>query len=99
MSGGSFPLSHEAEIIGTILKMVVEERPLLYLGLPGTIFIIIAIALGTYILLLFNATRYSSLPIAILALGGRLGEDDPDNHSTHAIRSQQGYKKNRELIA
>ncbi|WP_191118542.1 hypothetical protein [Infirmifilum uzonense] len=49
-----------------------EERPLLYLGLPGTIFIIIAIALGTHILLLFNATRYSSLPIAILALGAGL---------------------------
>ena len=66
------PLSHGAEIIATILKMIVEERPLLYLGLPGTIFIIIAMVLGTYLLLLFNATRYFSLPIAILALGAGL---------------------------
>ena len=67
-----FSISHGGEIIATILKLVVEERPLLYLGLPGTILMLLAITLGTYLLLLFNATRYFSLPIAIIALGASL---------------------------
>jgi glycosyltransferase involved in cell wall biosynthesis len=66
------PFLHGGEIIASILKMIVEERPLIYLGLPGIILIMIAIALGTYLLLLFNATRYFSLPIAILTLGASL---------------------------
>jgi glycosyltransferase involved in cell wall biosynthesis len=67
-----FSISHGGEIIATILKLVVEERPLLYLGLPGIILVLLAITLGTYLLLLFNATRYFSLPIAIIALGASL---------------------------
>ncbi|MCS7369643.1 MAG: glycosyltransferase family 2 protein, partial [archaeon GBS-70-058] len=65
-------LFHGGEIIATMLKLVVEERPLLYLGLPGAILILLAITLGTYLLLLFNATRYFSLPIAIITLGASL---------------------------
>jgi glycosyltransferase involved in cell wall biosynthesis len=65
-------LLHGGEIITTILKLVVEERPLLYLGLPGIILMLLAIMLGTYLLLLFNATRYFSLPIAIIVLGASL---------------------------
>ena len=64
-----FPLWHGSEIIATLLKLVVEERPLLYLGVPGGILLLIAIFLGTYLLLLFNMTRYFSLPIAIITLG------------------------------
>jgi len=63
------PFLQGSEIISIVLKMVVEERPLLYLGLPGIIFVLLAIALGTYLLLLFNVTRYFSLPIAIITLG------------------------------
>jgi len=68
------PFLHGEEIIATILRLIVEERPLLYLGVPGSILMLVAIALGTYLLLLFNATRYFSIPIAILALGaGSIG--------------------------
>ena len=65
-------LLHGGEIIAIILRLVVEERPLLCLGVPGCILILIAMALGTYLLLLFNTTRYFSIPIAILALGASL---------------------------
>jgi len=65
-------LLHGGEIISTILKLVVEERPLIYLGIPGMIFVLLATILGTYLLLLFNATRYFSLPTAIIALGAGL---------------------------
>ncbi|MGB9760605.1 MAG: glycosyltransferase family 2 protein [Thermoproteota archaeon] len=63
------PLLHGSEIIATLLRLVVEEKPLLCLGVPGGILVLIAVFLGTYLLLLFNITRYFSLPIAIVTLG------------------------------
>jgi len=65
-------LSMGGEIISTILRLVVEERPLLYLGVPGGILLIVAAILGTYLLVVFNATRYFSIPIAIVILGAGL---------------------------
>jgi uncharacterized integral membrane protein len=50
----------------------VEERPLLYLGIPGVVLMLIAVMLGVHLLLLFNTTRYFSLPIAIITLGAGL---------------------------
>jgi glycosyltransferase involved in cell wall biosynthesis len=66
------PLLHGGEIIASLLKLAVEEKPLLYLGLPGVIFTLLAIIVGAYLLLLFNTTRYFSLPLAIIALGAIL---------------------------
>jgi hypothetical protein len=66
------PLLHGGEIISSLLRLVVEERPLLFLGVPGMVLMLITMALGAYLLLLFNATRYFSLPIAIIALGAGL---------------------------
>ena len=63
------PLLHGGEVIVTILKLVVEERPLLYLGVPGILLMITGIALSTYLLWLFNINRYFSIPIAIITLG------------------------------
>jgi len=65
-------LLHGGEVVATILKLIVEERPLLCLGLPGMILMLLAMTLGTYMLLLFNATRYFSLPMAIITLGASL---------------------------
>jgi glycosyltransferase involved in cell wall biosynthesis len=66
------PLLHGGEIIVTILRLVVEDRPLLCLGIPGAILMLTAIALGAYVLLLFNATRYFSIPMAMMTLGASL---------------------------
>jgi glycosyltransferase involved in cell wall biosynthesis len=66
------PLLHGGEIVASLLRLVVEERPLLFLGVPGMVLMLITMALGAYLLLLFNATRYFSLPIAIIALGAGL---------------------------
>jgi hypothetical protein len=64
---------HGGEIIATILRLVVEDRPLLCLGIPGAVLMLTAIALGAYLLLLFNTTRYFSIPMAIIMLGASLG--------------------------
>jgi uncharacterized integral membrane protein len=63
---------HGGEIIVTILRLVVEDRPLLCLGIPGAILMLTAIALGAYMLLLFNTTRYFSIPMAMITLGASL---------------------------
>jgi len=62
------PLLHGGEIITTMLRLLVEERSLLCLGIAGGI-LIIAIISGTCLLLLFNANRYFSIPIALITLG------------------------------
>jgi len=63
------PLMHGADLISTLLRLVMEERPLAYLGLPGIGFTGIGMILGLYLLWKFNATRYFSMPLATLTLG------------------------------
>jgi len=63
------PVSHGAELVGTVLRLVVEERPLLILGLPGIFFTLGGVFTGIYFLWFFNTTRYFSLPLALITLG------------------------------
>jgi glycosyltransferase involved in cell wall biosynthesis len=63
------PVKHGAELIGIALRLIIEERPLLFLGVPGMLLIIAGIATGTYLIWYFNMTRYFSVPIALITLG------------------------------
>ena len=63
------PFSHGLELISNVLKLVVEERPLLMLGVPGFILFVVGLGFGTLLLWYFNTTRYFSLPIALITLG------------------------------
>lgn len=63
------PLRHGGELVSTLLRLVTEERPLKYLGLPGIAFTCIGIFLSLYLLWIFNLTRYFSIPISVLAAG------------------------------
>lgn len=40
------PVSQGLSVLSTIIKLVVEERPLFYLGIPGTLMTIVGAALG-----------------------------------------------------
>jgi len=64
------PFLHGSELIGTALRLIVEERPLIFLGFPGMFFIILGVFFGGYFLWYFNATRYFSVPMALISLGG-----------------------------
>jgi len=66
------PLKHGSELVGAALGLIVEERPLLLLGLPGGILCISGLFTGVYLLWYFNITRYFSIPIAIISLGASL---------------------------
>jgi glycosyltransferase involved in cell wall biosynthesis len=63
------PLRHASELVTVILGLVVERRPLLFLGVPGALLTVLGIVLATYLLWLFNSMRYFSIPIAIVSLG------------------------------
>ena len=62
-------ISQGAELTMNIIRLVVEENPLRYLGIPGLISMILGIILSSYMILLFNETRYFSVPIALITLG------------------------------
>lgn len=64
-----FPLLHGADLISTLFRLVVEERPLRYLGLSGLGLTFIGLMLGMYLLWMFNMTRYFSIIVALPALG------------------------------
>jgi len=63
------PLLHGGELIASILRLVIEERPLRYLAVPGAILASIGAMLAAYLLWMFNITRYFSIPVAIAMLG------------------------------
>jgi len=63
------PVTHAGEIVSLILRLTIEEKPLLYLGLPGTTLMLIGLLLSAYLLWIFNTTRYFSIPIALITLG------------------------------
>lgn len=66
------PLLHGIDLVSTLFRLAVEERPLMYLGLPGLVLTFAGMALGLYLLWMFNITRYFSLTIAMLMLGAMM---------------------------
>lgn len=63
------PLLHGMDLISTLVRLVVEERPLAYLGLPGIGLTGVGMILGLYLLWKFNTTWYFNMPLTTLALG------------------------------
>jgi len=48
---------------------MVSRRPIMYLALPGTIFLFVGLFYGFYTLFLFNADRYFSIPMSVISGG------------------------------
>jgi len=63
------PITHGSKIITRILQLVTEESPLKILGIPGIILTIIGMITATYLIYVFNQTRYFSIPIALITIG------------------------------
>ncbi|RCV66018.1 hypothetical protein C5S53_00910 [Methanophagales archaeon] len=55
-------------VLNTVIGLVAEKRPLLYIGLPGFITFLIGVFFGILLLQQYNQTRYFSLPYAMLVL-------------------------------
>jgi glycosyltransferase involved in cell wall biosynthesis len=63
---------HGAHIVSAILKIAVEKRPLLIFGVSGLIVILLSLIPLVNLLMIFNDTRYFSIPLALLVLGFNL---------------------------
>jgi len=61
-------LFHGADLVLTLLRLVMKKRPLKYLGLPGIGLTCIGTMLALYLLWIFDVTGRFSTPVAALAL-------------------------------
>ncbi|RNJ77376.1 MAG: glycosyltransferase [Nitrosopumilus sp. H13] len=62
------PVSHTSGVLGVLLESIAINHPLRYLGIPGTALIMVGIALGWYVLAVFDAIGYFSLPFTFASI-------------------------------
>jgi len=62
------PLSHGAEVVMSLVKLVVEERPLTVLGIPGIIFLAAGIFFGVWMLQIYAMERQIVTNIALASI-------------------------------
>ena len=66
---------------GSVIRIIAEKRPLLYIGGPGFIMCLVGVFFGIRLLQVYNQTRFFSLAYAMLvaiflilgAIGGFMG--------------------------
>ena len=63
------PARHGTYVVFTILRVAAERSPLLYLGVPGIIALLVGLGVSLNMIALYNASHYFSLPQAMIALG------------------------------
>ena len=65
------PLRHGLGVISTIIRLVVEERPLIYLGVPGAVLLFIGVLFGLWTLQVYATAGYvvTNIALASLAFG------------------------------
>jgi glycosyltransferase involved in cell wall biosynthesis len=63
------PLKHGGELIGIVLRLIVEDRPLLLLGVPGAFLLMMGLISAIGLIFLFNVTRIFNIPLALISLG------------------------------
>ncbi|MEA3343720.1 MAG: glycosyltransferase family 2 protein [archaeon] len=60
------PVSHGVGVLDSVIGLIVEKRPLLYIGLPGFITFLIGVFFGILLLQEYNQAGYFSLVYAML---------------------------------
>ena len=63
------PFSHMTDVITSLIELVAIGHPLKYLGIPGLILLIIGIVYAVIVIIIFNDTRYFSIPSTLISLG------------------------------
>ncbi|MCK4736595.1 MAG: hypothetical protein KAT65_29345 [Methanophagales archaeon] len=61
------PVSHGFGVLSSIIQTITEKRPLLYMGVPGLVLIMIGFFFGLTLLRLYNQSGYFSMPLTMLA--------------------------------
>jgi hypothetical protein len=60
------PVSHGLGCSGSVIWLIAEKRPLLYIGGPGFIMSLVGVFFGIRLLQVYNQTRFLSLAYAML---------------------------------
>ena len=60
------PVSHGVSVLNSVIGLIAEKRPLLYIGLPGFVTFVIGVFFGILLLQQYNQTMYFSLAYAML---------------------------------
>jgi glycosyltransferase involved in cell wall biosynthesis len=63
------PVRHGVDVLMSIVKLVIEDRPLMFLGVPGTTFLAVGAFFGVWMLRIYTAERYIVTNIALAAIG------------------------------
>jgi len=62
------PVRHGASVVMSIVKLVVEDKPLLLLGIPGILFLAAGTFFGTWMLQIYGTQNYIETNIALASL-------------------------------
>lgn len=62
------PLKHLSEVVDYVLTRTIVDGPLLYLGLPGLIAIMVGLGAGVQVVNVFSATRMIAVGTALIAV-------------------------------
>lgn len=62
------PIEHGTRVLMSIFRLVVEEKPLILLGLPGMIFLFAGTAFGIWMLQIYAVTHQITTNIALAAI-------------------------------
>jgi len=63
------PLGHGVGVVMSIVRLVVEERPLLFLGAPGVVSLLVGVLFGVWMLEIYAAEHYIVTNIALASVG------------------------------
>lgn len=63
------PARHGTYVILSILRTAAERSPLLYLGIPGIVSLLLGVAVSLNIIAVYTTIHYFSIPQAMIALG------------------------------
>lgn len=61
------PVVHGVGVLSTLVKLIAEERPLIFMGIPGLVLTIAGLFFGLKLLQLYNRLGYFSIPFTLLA--------------------------------
>jgi glycosyltransferase involved in cell wall biosynthesis len=62
------PLTHGIGVVMSILRLIVEEKPLMILGIPGILFLFAGISFGVWLLQIYSVERYIVTNIALASI-------------------------------
>jgi glycosyltransferase involved in cell wall biosynthesis len=62
------PVKHGVSVVMSIMKLVVEDRPLLFMGIPGALSLMIGAFFGVWMLQIYGAQRHIVTNIALASL-------------------------------